>query len=314
MLRTLLLFTLATFGQTFLSAQTVGHTQTGIASYYSDEFDGSTTAYKEIYNKEDLVAAHSLYPHNSRVRVTNLANDRDVTVRIIDEGPWIEGRIIEVSRRVAELLGFGRSSTIRVKLELISTPDQPARNVSRTPAAAAPTPNTRRANEAPAPERNRTPATPRAQARTADREPAPSTQDRVVSTPEPAPSSRANSSTSANSTKATDREPVRFVPAQDPETPLLTGGKFTDGLYKIELRRPASGNYGVQVASYSDITSAIQEVARLQAKWFENILVRKIGDRYKVILGPFDDQASATNYAKDLKKRYKMAGFTVELQ
>ncbi|PHI21262.1 hypothetical protein CEQ90_04395 [Lewinellaceae bacterium SD302] len=314
MLRTLLLCTLASFGLTLLSAQTVGHTQTGIASYYSDEFDGSTTAYKEIYNKEDLVAAHSLYPHNSRVRVTNLANNRDVTVRIIDEGPWIEGRIIEVSRRAAELLGFGRSSTIRVKLELISTPDQPARNVSRTPAAADPQPNTRRANEAPEPSRNQAPATPRTNTttRTADREPAPTTQDRVVSTPQPAPSNRATTTTTTKEV-IEDREPVRFVPAQD-QTPLLTGGKFTDGVYKIELRRPASGNYGVQVASYSDVTSAMQEIAKLQAKWFDNILVRKIGGVYKVILGPFDDQASAGNYAKDLKKRYKMAGFTVELQ
>lgn len=309
MLRTLLLFTLAVFGCT-LSAQTVGHTQTGIASYFSDAFDGSTTAYKEIYKKEDLVAAHSLYPHNSKVRVTNLANNQDVIVRIIDEGPWIEGRIIEVSRRAAELLGFGNKSTIRVKLELIATPDQPARNVS-TPKPAESRPDTRRANEAPAPSRNDVPAEPRTSNSSREAVPAPKPAERVVSTPKPAPVDRTKTTTPE---QARDRksEAVRFVPAKD-DNPLLTGGKFTDGVYKIELRRPSSGNYGVQVASFSDITSAMKEVAVLQGKWFENILVKKVGNIYKVILGPFDDHSSASNYAKDLKKRYKIAGFTVEL-
>jgi cell division septation protein DedD len=147
-------------------------------------------------------------------------------------------------------------------------------------------------------------------------EPAPTPAERQVTiTTEPA-ANRA----SATATRETERQPLTrttnartFVPANE-DHPLVTSGKFADGVYKIEIREAGPGAYGVQVASFSDLSSAMQEVSKLQAKWFDNILVRKTDTAYKVILGPFDDQKSATAYNKDLKSRYKISGFTVSLE
>ena len=96
--------------------------QTGIASYYGHEFHGRTTASGETYDEEALTAAHRKLPFGSRVRVTNLENDKAVTLRINDRGPFVEGRIIDVSYRAARELDFVQAGLVRVRLEILNTP------------------------------------------------------------------------------------------------------------------------------------------------------------------------------------------------
>ncbi|MGB3546880.1 MAG: septal ring lytic transglycosylase RlpA family protein, partial [Saprospiraceae bacterium] len=123
MLRTIcLLFFLAAVAAAPLTAQTVGDTEYGLAGYYSDSYQGSETAYGERYDKNELTAAHKLYPYRSRVRVTRADNNKSVVVRINDRGPFIQGRIIDLSRRAADVLGITGLEEVKVNIELLSMP------------------------------------------------------------------------------------------------------------------------------------------------------------------------------------------------
>jgi rare lipoprotein A len=93
--------------------------ETGIASWYGPDFHGGKTANGEIYNQNELTAAHRTLQMPSFVRVTNLENGRSVVVRINDRGPYLHGRIIDLSKRGAELLGFANKGTARVRLEVL---------------------------------------------------------------------------------------------------------------------------------------------------------------------------------------------------
>lgn len=88
----------------------------GQASYYHDRYQGQRTASGEPYNAQALTAAHRRLPFDTRVRVTNLENGRQVTVRINDRGPFTEGRVIDLSRRAAKRLGMIKAGTAPVRV------------------------------------------------------------------------------------------------------------------------------------------------------------------------------------------------------
>ena len=94
--------------------------ETGVASWYGPGFHGKTTASGEIFNQERFTAAHPTLPWGSRVKVTNLANGKSVEVRINDRGPFVKGRIIDVSRAAARALGMMESGIATVKVEWLS--------------------------------------------------------------------------------------------------------------------------------------------------------------------------------------------------
>lgn len=96
--------------------------EVGTASFYSHRFHGRMSASGAIYDEDQLTAAHRTLPFGTRVRVTNLKNDRSVVVTIIDRGPVSRRRVIDLSRHAAELLGFVASGTTRVLLEVVSRP------------------------------------------------------------------------------------------------------------------------------------------------------------------------------------------------
>ena len=93
--------------------------ETGIASWYGPGFHGRRTANGEVYDQNALTAAHPTLPMPSMVRVTNLQNGRSIKVRINDRGPFKNGRIIDLSRRAADLLGFRRYGTAKVLVEIV---------------------------------------------------------------------------------------------------------------------------------------------------------------------------------------------------
>ncbi|MDY0008696.1 MAG: septal ring lytic transglycosylase RlpA family protein [Bdellovibrionales bacterium] len=93
--------------------------ETGIASWYGPNFHGKRTANGEIYNQNDLTAAHRTLQMPSIVRVTNLENGKSVVLRVNDRGPFKRGRVIDVSKRGAELLGFIGNGTARVRVEVL---------------------------------------------------------------------------------------------------------------------------------------------------------------------------------------------------
>lgn len=95
--------------------------ETGIASWYGPGFHGKPTANGEIFDQNALTGAHRTLPLPSMVRVTNLDNGRSIKVRINDRGPFSNGRIIDLSRRAADLLGFRRHGTAKVRVEILDT-------------------------------------------------------------------------------------------------------------------------------------------------------------------------------------------------
>lgn len=92
-------------------------TQTGVASYYGPELQGRRTASGERFNKEALTAAHRTAPFGARLRVTNLANGRSVVVRVNDRGPFVRGRIVDVSQGAARQIGMQGRGIARVRVE-----------------------------------------------------------------------------------------------------------------------------------------------------------------------------------------------------
>jgi len=93
--------------------------QQGLASWYGPRFHGRRTANGERFNKFLLTAAHRTLPFNTRVRVTNLQNGRSVVVRINDRGPYVRGRIIDLSYGAARLLGMQARGVVLVKVEIL---------------------------------------------------------------------------------------------------------------------------------------------------------------------------------------------------
>jgi rare lipoprotein A len=96
-----------------------GSGEEGLASYYHDSLQGNRTANGEIFDQNAWTAAHRTLPFGTKVRVTRLSNGKSIVVRINDRGPFVAGRIIDLSRRGAQELGFLRDGVVRVRVEVV---------------------------------------------------------------------------------------------------------------------------------------------------------------------------------------------------
>jgi rare lipoprotein A len=94
--------------------------ETGIASWYGEPFHGRPTANGDLYDMNELTAAHKTLPLPSTVQVTNLENGRTMLLKVNDRGPFVNGRIIDVSRRASQLLGFHGQGTAKVRVQVVS--------------------------------------------------------------------------------------------------------------------------------------------------------------------------------------------------
>jgi len=99
-----------------------GYTQAGTASYYHDRFHGRKTASGVKYNKNALSAAHKTLPLGSKVKVTDTRSGRSVVVKINDRGPYVKGRVIDLSRAAAKEIGLTKKGLAKVKVEVLSVP------------------------------------------------------------------------------------------------------------------------------------------------------------------------------------------------
>ena len=106
-------------GQTYSPEENTDYRAEGIASWYGDDFHGRRTANGEVYDMQSISAAHPTLPIPSYARVTNLANQRSIIVRVNDRGPYHAGRLIDLSARTARLLAFQDNGTARVRVEYV---------------------------------------------------------------------------------------------------------------------------------------------------------------------------------------------------
>lgn len=107
-------------GVWYYPSEDFGYDETGIASWYGPGFHGKATANGEPYDQNDLTAAHKTLQLPALVRVTNLDNGRSIVLKVNDRGPFVHGRIIDVSRRGAQLLGFEGKGTAPVRVTVLS--------------------------------------------------------------------------------------------------------------------------------------------------------------------------------------------------
>jgi rare lipoprotein A len=99
----------------------VGGVQVGVASWYGPGFHGNRTANGEIYDQYELTAAHPSLPLGTRAMVTNLSNGRSVEIRINDRGPFVDGRVIDLSYAAARTLAMVGPGTARVRIEVLGS-------------------------------------------------------------------------------------------------------------------------------------------------------------------------------------------------
>ena len=92
--------------------------ETGVATFYSDKFEGKRTASGDVYRKNGLTAAHKKLPHGTKVKVSNVANGKSVVVTINDRMAASSAAVIDVTRRAAEELGFVKAGKAKVRLEV----------------------------------------------------------------------------------------------------------------------------------------------------------------------------------------------------
>ena len=111
---------LVMFIQLFLVKSYAQKLQTeGVASYYADKFVGRTTASGAIYKHNKLTAAHKTLPFGTKVKVTNLNNKKTIIVVVNDRGPFVKGRIIDLSKSAAKKLDFVHEGLVKVKIKVL---------------------------------------------------------------------------------------------------------------------------------------------------------------------------------------------------
>lgn len=231
--------------------------QTGLASWYGEPFHGRLTATGEIYDMNQVSAAHKTLPLPTTVEVTNLENGRVLTVRVNDRGPFVDGRIIDLSRRAAQLLGFEKQGVARVRVRIPHTDNNA---FVMKPKAITVT------------ERRSVSAAPRKAVQVAAL---------------PPPDSAGGESAVALSTPRVSRAPVS-APDVLPQTAQAEG---TVGHVAV----PADTRLFVQAGAFTDYQNAIRMKARLSTIGDVKIEHALIDDRdyYRVRVGPLGDVAGA---------------------
>ena len=303
--------------------------EVGIASYYDDSFHGRKTASGELYNKNKLTAAHRTLPYGTIVKVTRLDNKKSVRVRINDRGPYLKGRIVDLSRKAAERLDIIQDGHAKVQIEVVgkgaaeAEPDAPVVNIEAPttitvePTVSKPEVSDYSEDEIGIPAKEKADVVI-----TIDTKEDEKPEVQVVTPPPAEPAT-----TSAPHPKAVQPTVIKIKESTPPPAKRLPDAGLrtvTDknykayDLYKVQLLRPAKAGFGVQIASITQYENVLKRIAELQGKWFNNILVNvEKGSNnkpvYKIILGPFGDRDTAESYKKELKKNKKMDGFVVDL-
>jgi len=329
-MRSFSIFAFLILGMT-IAGFTLVNEEYGIASYYNDSYQGSETASKEKYDKNKLTGAHKTYPYGTIVKVTRLDNKKSVKVRINDRGPYIKGRIIEVSRKAAEQIGLVNDGVTRVKIEVVGTarkeetaaltpppPSQPERSIEN------PDSSPDEFSQAEALAKEKAAEAKEAVEKLAAAKLAAAKKKKELEEAEKQAAIEKAAAEMIAAEKAATKKATVAKPAPksiDTGVPAtrVRGRDFSMyDLYKVQMLRPERSGYGVQVASLTNYANVMRQVAELQEKWFNNILIsveKGTGPEpvYKVMLGPFPDKATAKSYEKDLKRKKKIDGFIVDL-
>lgn len=287
-------------------------TEKGLAKFYDDSFHGRKTASGAIYDKNKLTAAHKSLPFGTKVKVLNPANGKSVIVEINDRGPYVKGRIIELSKRAADQLSITKQATVPVVItvvdkgtviepvavapkvvEKIATPQPKVEpKVDKVVATAIPSPNEPPATTA-----------PKTAAKT-------TTAPKVAEKPAQTTTKSTTKTTAKTATKTATPAKKKATPKVEKKPNLVVAAKDmkTGGFYKMQVLKLQAKGYGVQIAGYSDYQSVTQQLFAIQKNWFKGatVFVDELNGEpyYKIILGPMNTKAEAESYRSSLAKKY----------
>lgn len=249
----------------------------GLASYYDDSFHGRKTASGQTYDKNKYTAAHKTLPFGTKVRVKNPANGKTVDVVINDRGPYIKGRVIEISKRAAQQIDLLNIKTAPVELSVLTGPEanKPA------PVAAATSAETKPAETKPA---------------------------------AAAPETTAKTSSSTSSTKSTSKPAPKQDNIIAEASEMKPGGFYK--MQVLKLQPEGFGVQVAGYSDYQSVVQQLAVLQKNWFKG-ANVFVDELDGKpyYKVILGPMTTRAEAQSYCESLKKKYNMKGaFVVDLK
>ncbi len=263
----------------------------GLASYYADKFQGRKTASGAKYDRKEMTCAHNTYPFGTLLKVTRLDNQKSVIVKVIDRGPHVSGRIVDVSWAAAKKLDLLDDGVAKVKVEVYksakkeSNPKKPSKELTNPPKNEREIP-TSYGSEAPLKKKAENPD-----------------KNKEVKEKKSTPALR----TTSKSEKK---------PASSP----TTAGTYKEGngLYHITITS-SPGGFATQIGSYTDFDNAVKEITRLHAKGFKDVLVKMETPpngitRYKLLVGLRSTRKDAEVYKDNLLKKYKIKGFVIEVR
>ncbi len=255
----------------------------GMASMFSDNFHGKKTASGELYDVNKMTAAHKSLPFGSKIKITRMDNQQSIVVRINDRGPYLKGRVVELSRKAAREIGLS-DGEVKVKIEVLTTEDDEAKPIP-APVVVEDEPEVK--------------PKPKVTVKGDDKK----KKIEPIAVPKPAEKE-------VTPPKAVV---VKVTPKKEEEEGKLKPGE----LIKVQVAKPEREGFGVQVASLEAYDAAMRKVAELESDYFKNILIftDKNGAKplYKIILGPFPDVTTADAYKVSAKKK-KMSGFVISLR
>lgn len=265
-------------GQEYYPQENFEYAETGIASWYGPGFHGKSTANGERFDTNELTAAHRTLQMPSLVRVTNLENGRSVVVRVNDRGPYARGRIIDVSSKAADLLGFKGRGTAKVRVETLPSE---SRRIAADARAGIDTRGYEIAlNGNPRPAQPNQPVT---------LYPSPTAVSVQTSNPadtlEPA---------RVASVEAVPLDPSRLEPVQGH---ITSDGRFMPNPVVSQKPVPATTNVFIQAGAFADADNAQRLSERLKAYGSTRVYPANVGGQnfYRVRMGPYSsvDQADA---------------------
>lgn len=245
-------------GQWYYPKEDFSYVEQGIASWYGPNFHGKTTANGAIFDMNKVSAAHRTLPLPSMVRVTNLENGRSLKVKVNDRGPYAHNRIIDLSKRAAQLLGFQLKGTAMVRVEVLEAESRELVAVMNGETRAA-------ANQPPPPE-----ASPSVGVKSESLAPPPGVK---ASTPK-SNDHKVDVASNEDTSFTVEREPLA-VPQQDADVSVVSVA--------------SNPQIFVQAGAFSDYSNAVRTKAKLSV--LGPALIEQINkaDRplFRVRVGPF---------------------------
>lgn len=275
--------TIFIFSYLFSSA---AQTEFGEASYYGTYFHGRPTASGEKYNQFALTAAHKTLPLGTVVKVTNAQNNKSVYVKVNDRGPYVKGRIIDLSTKAAELLGYRNKGTAYVKVEVVNKESQPSDLLEASLDIASAngikdydSTNTENA----------------------------STVDDWKNIPISKNNNSENADAINDNSSNNSSQPITDI--KEANSNGITNRKSYFIITRLDKEK--SGFYGLQLGVFSDMNTVLAIIAELEAKYNQTLLVEQADINgktvYKLLMGKFQNRAYADALKSVLADKYKEA-------